>query len=210
MLRYAGEFSGFRVAAGIGYESIEDKLTLATGPISTNAASNDADIVAWGGSLALMHVPSGLFVQGQYMEAEFGGVGNSAYWGDFADHKDSKAWQVQAGISKNWTGLGNTSLYGEYAKQDNWGAGIGAGRDWTNTTATDLTAVLNVTNSEMTSYGLGIVQNIDAAATELYLGWRHYSVDIDCSTNCITGEGGANSLAVEDIDVVVGGARVKF
>jgi hypothetical protein len=210
MLRYAGEFSGFRVAAGIGYESIEDPLTLATGPISTNAAGNQPDIVAWGGSLALMHVPSGLFVQGQYMEAEFGGPGNSAYWGDFADHKDSKAWQVQAGISKNWTGLGNTAIYGEYAKQDNWGAGIGAGRDWTNTTATDLTAVLNVTNSEMTSYGLGITQNVDAAATTLYLGWRHYQVDIDCSTNCISGEGGPNSLAVEDIDVVVGGAVVKF
>ncbi len=29
MLRYAGEFSGFRVAAGIGYENVTDKFTSA-------------------------------------------------------------------------------------------------------------------------------------------------------------------------------------
>jgi hypothetical protein len=52
-------------------------------------------------------------------------------------------------------------------------------------------------------WGVGIVQNIDAAATELYLGWRHYSADV-------TDNGGAKTLDTEDLDIVVGGARVKF
>jgi hypothetical protein len=211
MLRYAGEFSGFRVAAGIGYESIEDRLTL-TGPGDTLAAGNKPDITAWGGSLALMHVPTGLFVQGQYMHADFdnGAPGNSAYWGDFGGHKDSKAWQIQAGIAKNWTGLGNTSIYGEYARMTGWGAG----QTWANTTATDLVAVNGVTDTEMDVWGIGIVQHVDAAATELYLGWRHYSPEITCTAaaaNCAGGAGATvDRLSVEDIDIVAAGARVKF
>ncbi len=29
---------------------------------------------------------------------------------------DGTLWQIQAGITKNWTGLGNTAFYGEYAR----------------------------------------------------------------------------------------------
>jgi hypothetical protein len=219
MLRYAGEFSGFRVAAGIGYESIQDPLTLtASGAVSvvdTNAAANEPDIEAWGGSLAVMHVPSGLFAQGQYFEAEFGGPGNSAYWGDFLGKRDSKAWQIQAGIAKNWTGLGNTAIYGEYSRLTNWGAGFGLGKDYTSTDV-GLTQTFGVTDSEMTVYGLGITQNVDAAATTLYLGWRHYSFDITCNGAGPAGDcSGAEvdpptKLDVEDVDVVVGGAVVRF
>src|SRR5690349_9334061 len=36
MLRYAGEFSGFRVAAGIGYEDVTDKQTQAAGTAGPN------------------------------------------------------------------------------------------------------------------------------------------------------------------------------
>ena len=36
MLRYAGEFSGFRIAAGIGYENVTDKLTSAAGTAGPN------------------------------------------------------------------------------------------------------------------------------------------------------------------------------
>jgi hypothetical protein len=218
MLRYAGEFSGFRVAAGIGYESIEDPLTVTT-VAGTLSSANKPDLSMWGGSLAVMHVPSGVFVQGQYMDAEFGGPGNSAYWGDYAGHTDSKAWQIQAGIRKNWFGIGDTSLYGEYNKLDNWGAGIGAGKDWTvPSTVTDLVAVNGVTDTELTVWGLGIVQNVDAAATELYLGWRHYSADVTCNgtgagasgTNCAGEAGSPAKLGVKDLDIVAAGARVKF
>jgi hypothetical protein len=218
MLRYAGEFSGFRIAAGIGYESIEDPPTLTT-VLGTLASANEPDIKTWGGSVALMHVPTGLFVQGQYMVTDFGTGLSSLYWGDYVGHTESEAWQVQAGITKNWTGLGNTSIYGEYAKLDDWGAGTGAGKSWTApTTATDTLAVNGVTDTELTVWGLGIVQNLDAAATELYLGWRHYSADVTCNgsggttaTTCDGAAGGtSHKLGVQDLDIVAGGARVKF
>jgi hypothetical protein len=75
-----------------------------------------------------------------------------------------------------------------------------------------------VTDTELTVWGLGIVQNLDAAATELYLGWRHYSADVTCNgsggttaTTCDGAAGGtSHKLGVQDLDIVAGGARVKF
>ena len=65
---------------------------------------------------------------------------------------------------------------------------------------------LNVTDTEMTVWGIGITQNIDAAATELYLNYRHFCADITCSS----GNGCLNGSADRDFDAVIGGARMKF
>jgi hypothetical protein len=103
MLRYAGEFSGFRVAAGIGYENATDKPTAAgcfgvtLPPDPAVACANppgagpanlvDAgEVRAWGAGLSVLHVPSGLFAQGHYMAANFDNpnpAGNpvTGYWG---------------------------------------------------------------------------------------------------------------------------------
>jgi hypothetical protein len=203
MLRYAGEFSGFRVAAGYGYENIRDRATLPSsanpGP-ATLDPGNKPDIVAHGGGLSVLHVPTGLFAQGQWFRASFDGPGNSQYWGDFLDHKDSTAWQIQAGIAKNWFGIGNTAIYGEYNRQDGFGASNGAAKDYV-AGAAGITSVLDVTDTKVTVWGLGIVQNIDAAATEVYLGYRHFDADV-------TSEGAR--LNTENFQALVGGARVKF
>ena len=67
-----------------------------------------------------MHVPTGLFVQGHYMAADYSiNAGNvaSGYWGAAErDTRTSTFWLIQAGIAKNWFGIGNTALYGEYAQ----------------------------------------------------------------------------------------------
>jgi hypothetical protein len=216
MLRYAGEFSGFRVAAGIGYEDATDKPT-GVGPIGTLAAGQagpanlvDAgEVKAWGAGLSVLHVPSGLFAQGHYMAANFDNpnpAGNpvTGYWGQVRDHKDSTQWLVQAGITKNWFGFGNTAIFGEYSRSNDWGAGDGAGRNFSVANIPGAVAVNGVTSTELTVYGAGITQNIDAAATELYLNWRHFSADITA--------GGAqpSKLQTEDFDAIIGGARVKF
>jgi hypothetical protein len=217
MLRYAGEFSGFRVAAGIGYENVTDRQTSA----APNAGPNDLlvpepEVKAWGGGLSVLHVPSGLFAQGHYMAADFSCTGNagsvSGYWGQTTDcRKDATQWLIQAGITKNWFGIGNTAIFGEYSKNEGWGAGANVGgRNFANTTIPGAVAVNGVTDTEMTVWGLGITQNVDAAATELYLNWRHFSTDATCSStssgnNCVGGK-----LQTEDFDAVIGGARVKF
>src|SRR5262245_50274529 len=70
MLRYAGEFSGFRVAAGIGYENVTDTQTdigaVGAGQAGragpTNLKGSPGEVKAWGGGASVMHVSSGLFV----------------------------------------------------------------------------------------------------------------------------------------------------
>ncbi|MGE3067042.1 MAG: hypothetical protein AB7K67_15770 [Hyphomicrobiaceae bacterium] len=196
MLRYANEFNGVRVAAGIGWERVRDWQTASaiTGP----TPKNDPGLDVWGGSLALMHVPTGLFIQGHYMAADFNAGGNSGYWGQATpDRKDATQWLVQGGISRNWTGLGNTNLYAEYMRNEDWGAGTGT----TGYTATGFNPLSAVTGTSMDIWGIGVVQNIDAAATEIFLGYRHYSADV-------TATGLLAPLV--DFSQVTGGMRVKF
>jgi hypothetical protein len=67
---------------------------------------------------------------------------------------------------------------------------------------------------------IGIAQNISAAATDLYLGYRHFDADIKCTdaVGAATCTGGVaagapsvtHKLATEGIDVIVMGARVLF
>jgi hypothetical protein len=229
MLRYAGEFSGFRVAAGLGYESVSDKQTPSSINVLYDAASRPS-VEAWGGGLSVMHVPTGLFVQGHYNAITFGdgsatdggacspsagGACVSSYWGQTTTKKqDVTHWLVQAGIAKNWFGIGNTALYGEYGKATGWGASTDpSGRTFTND---GLTAVNGVIDTDLTIWGVGITQNVDAAASTLYLGYRNFDADITCRstlTNC-GGAGSAagtvNKLDTETTHVVAGGAIVRF
>jgi hypothetical protein len=213
-IRYAGEHGGIRIAGSIGYERVTDIATPAA-PVAPGAAAFTGprpDITVWGGALSFMHVPTGLFIQGHYNTVDFGDIAPGAasgYWGQgtAGPKQETAHWFIQGGITKNWFGYGNTTVYGEYGRADDWGADQGAGRDYT---TAGFTAVNNVTDTELTIWGFGIAQNIDAAATALYLGYRHMEADISCSTNCLTGAGGPGKLATEDIDVIVMGARVLF
>jgi hypothetical protein len=227
MLRYAGEFSGFRLAAGIGYENVTDRQTSPAGinlpaPVGLIGGAGPADLAvaepeveAWGAGLSIMHVPSGLFAQGHYMAAEFSCNGSSAavsqYWGQTVDCKsDATQWLVQAGIAKNWFGIGNTAIYGEYSQNNGWGSvDTVAGRSYSAATIPGAITVAGVRDTEMTVWGAGIVQQIDAAASTLYLSYRHFSADVDCAVACISGSS-AKSFSPEDFHAVMGGAIVKF
>ena len=93
---------------------------------------------------------------------------------------------IQAGITKNWFGMGNTSFYGEYGRAD----GLHQERSGEQTLVKKIAP--NVWPSPLpvprpTFWGIGVVQQIDAAAMELYLGWRRYETDISGTGNLTTG-----------------------
>ena len=177
MLRYANEFNGVRVAAGIGYEDATDRFTAnscvavaniafapAPGPGQSAACVNppgagpanlvdNGEVKAWGAGLSLLHVPSGLFAQGHYMAANYDDpraplTQTTTYWGQVLGHKDSTQWLIQAGITKNWFGFGNTALFGEYSRNNDWGAGIGAGRNFSAAAIPGAVAVNGVTDTD--------------------------------------------------------------
>jgi hypothetical protein len=231
-LRYAGEFNGVRLAGSVGYDKITDRQTPTTlDPTSAVFIGLAPNQEVWGVALSAMHVPTGLFVQGHWNHVDFNAPTNvnSGYWGSGggATQKPADQWLIQGGISKNWFGYGNTSTYGEYGKALDWGASS-AGRSFAGTTATagcpgansvcsptiaNFTTVNGVTSTELSVWGLGIVQKFDAAATDVYLGYRHMDADIKCNAgaNCAGAVGsGPGKLATEGIDVIVMGARVSF
>jgi hypothetical protein len=170
-LRYANEFNGVRIAAGIGYEKAVDE---ASTPVNTDA-------VNFGGSLALLHVATGLFVQGDIMRFERTPVaGGPDVEGD--------RWMIQGGITRNWFGIGNTALYGEYGRH-NLDAGLfGTG---------GLAAAVTAANTKAEFWGLGMAQTIDAAAMQLYAGYRRHSLE----------EG---AVGQGNVDIFIAGARINF
>jgi hypothetical protein len=182
-LRYAGEFSGFRVAAGIGYISNSTGTNEVVQDLPTFAGIDEPSQIK--GSASILHVASGLFLTGAYVNQE-----------NDNGLKDTTMYYVQGGIAKNWTGLGNTVLYGEFANVDNGGQAVF--RDAAGAPAVSPLAGVN-TNVDV--WGLGVVQHIDAAAMELYLSYRNYSGEISL---------GGESAKTDDMNIVVGGARIRF
>jgi hypothetical protein len=199
-LRYAGEFSGFRIAAGVGYIHNSGGLNEVTPDIPGAVGPQPNQ---WKGSVSIMHVASGLFLNGAFVDQDNDTLGRG----------NTRLWYAQGGIAKNWTGLGNTVLYGEYARVDD---GI---LNYSNTAALGSPGGALITGSRATVWGLGIVQNIDAASMELFLSYRRYQAS---QSGCSDSEAGPNgvlhcqpegvptSTHFNDMDVVMGGARIKF
>ena len=187
-LRYAGEFSGFRLAAAVSY--------------GENAGGtndfNDAPTVGtesekWQGSASILHVASGLFLTGAFVEQSYNVV-----------VPDTTYWYMQGGITRNWTGMGNTVFYGEYGRFEDGGVGVSYGTLDDPVTLTQHT----IDSSEVTFWGIGVVQHIDAAAMELYLAYRHYEATV-------LGTAGTSLTpfldgSLDDLSVVTAGARIRF
>jgi hypothetical protein len=184
-LRYAGEFSGFRVAAGIGYIHNSTGLTEIT---KDHAVGPEPDIVK--GSASILHVKSGVYVTGAFVNKD-----------NDNGNPDTTLWYLQGGIGQNWTGLGKTVFYGEYARVndgiicDAGACGAFGGN------ANDI-----ITSSEASMWGIGVVQHIDSAAMEVFLAYKRFSAEVTSPVgNNLNGTESYN-----DFDVVIGGARIRF
>lgn len=86
-----------------------------------------------------------------------------------------RGYDVTAGVREPWLPVGKTELFGTWGRFE---------FDPTGGSTTDLDY-----------YGLGATQEISAAATTLYVGWRHYNAD---------------ALLNTDVEAVNGGAVIKF
>ena len=107
-----------------------------------------------------MHVPTGLFVHAAYGIRRDDGL--------LVGDDTSTQLYVQGGIEQNFFGIGKTTLFGEYQKWD-----IGA-----RSTLTALPGVAGVTTAaEMTMWGLGFNQAIDAAAMDLYVRYNNFDAE---------------------------------
>ncbi|MFM1814761.1 MAG: hypothetical protein RLZ98_1456 [Pseudomonadota bacterium] len=150
-LRYAGEFGGFRVAAGAAYTWSNDKNSDHNDGCST--INNEVDCEGWMAGGSVMHTPTGLFVSGSYGE-----MTDNLRPATMASKKDV-AWLVSAGIEQKWISLGKTTLYGTYYSGEN---------------------NLNLIGDEdaSTTWSIGINQQVSAAAMDLYLAYYNSQADL--------------------------------
>lgn len=196
-LRYKGDWSGFAIAAGIGYGQITDGNQTKT----TAGSRALIDAQQFGGSISVLHTDTGLFVQAGAGQKQDDGLADvAAYQGAGAANLDDEDsfWSIQAGIEKKWWSLGKTTVYGEYY-------------DYTGGSLDRTLFGAQVIDSAVEMYGVGIAQGVDAAALTLYLTYRH--VEPQATTAALVGgiaSGAVTDVALEDYDFVTAGGIIKF
>jgi hypothetical protein len=124
------------------------------------------------------------FQIGAYVQHIDSGVFLYGAWGDYDNSitpDEAETWYVKAGLRDRWNSLGHTVLYGEYMDGDNSAAGVDTG------------------NLEL--WGVGIVQEIDAAAMSMWLSYRNIEAD-----DGVAGDDGASI----DFQYVKFGALISF
>ncbi|MFV0444767.1 MAG: porin, partial [Planctomycetaceae bacterium] len=174
-LRYAGEFNGIKLAAAIGYHEFRENVGSGA-KYSANGEAIDFDDIR--GAISVLHVPTGLFADFGITQRDF----------DHSERDDFTFWYIRGGVYRKFNALGKTSIFGEYGEVSDSGDNLFYNADGTRAVIAD-----------GTFYGIGVQQQIDAAAMELYLGWRHFEADAY--------EIGVGSINTDDIDTVYTGAR---
>ncbi len=222
-LRYGGDVGGFKISAGAGYSEYTDdsegdniRGCAALDPGNGVSSSSDTSCNTVGLSVSIMHQATGLFVTGGYgikrddFRAERFAAASIS--GIAIDTQDS-FWSVQAGIEQKFNSLGKTTIFGEY-----WQADTGAQIGDTNGDPQSFQSVSDAvglgfgaarsSSSQASYWGIGFNQNIEAAALDLYIGYRHNSGE----TNLFDANATGNRASVEfkDIDIVMSGAKISF
>jgi hypothetical protein len=240
-LRYVEDFGIFRFAAGVGYSDWRgiDRTMCSTGSSTTaglggsalaipgttgptgTAIGTTVDCTAWQASASLLHVPTGLYASGggaqmtdnniqTYANLVSTNTGGAARRG--IDGNNSM-WWVQAGWQAKLNTLGNTIFWGQYQAYD---TGFGIASNVAQTVAgTDVLNSIGATSflagSQTKVWSVGVTQNIDAAAMQLYLGFHNYSVDaVLLNQSASASNQRQRTNPIDDMQLVYTGATIRF
>jgi hypothetical protein len=203
-LRYRIDFDQWRFQAGIGYMPDTDAG-------SRVSEGGTRDRREWKGSASLLNVPTGLFITAAYVNREFHGndPSNQAVFGEKtvglvtapgSNRPDLRYGYLKAGLRKSFTSLGDTKIYAEAAVASDGLTGLREGGPF------------EVTDSQLRILGAGIVQDIDSAGMQLYLGFRHFELDIEGVRDSNSQPGGVITFPapIGDINMIYAGTRITF
>jgi hypothetical protein len=165
--------------------------------------------------VSVLHVPSGLWAYGLFEDENNQGTNIltlNPVDGHISDSKanDTDAWFVKAGIKRTWTPLGATVIWGEGGQylhmfaglcNNAFGGGGANGPAFGNictdgiNTGVGFDGVGNVqsvviNDSTVNRYGVGVMQEIDAEAMQVFFRWQH--LDLNLNVTCDQGLGCAN------------------
>ena len=192
-LSYAGQFGDVRLAAAAAY--------WADSQASGSDSVEESGVL---GSLGIMHVPSGLFVNAGIGEVDKNLESDSCQNTTIVNNDfqinptscgDPRFWYVTLGVSQNITPLGATTVFGTYyASSDN-------------IAALDHTQYIANDNFDSTYWSIGIVQDIDAANMKLFATYRSLSTDAVIGSRTLADR---EFIELEDLDIIGVGALINF
>jgi hypothetical protein len=197
-VKYAADWNDFKISAAYGFSSITDEGCNA-GPTIITPQGGCTGIPFLGGGgfpfqrfrreaeihqagISAIHIPSGLWVYGYFQHENNNGT---KFIGPASDANETDVWYIKAGIRRSWTPLGATVIWGDggqYLDQFS-GLCLSPAANPTciasiNTSPFDPSGnatleLVNVTGSSVNRWGVGVAQEIDAAAMHVFFRWQH-------------------------------------
>ena len=174
--RYSGEHEGFKIAVAAAYNEVND-------PKYNGGSGVDAQYFQIGGYVE--HVATGLFGLINYGNLEQrGGVNSNS---SAPNAPTAETFYVKAGLRTHFNSLGHTVFYGEYLSGEDGSSDVRFASD----------------TSQLDVWGLGAVQEVDAAAMSVWIKYRNMSFD---ETTILTD----GKVSAEDFNYVGVGALINF
>jgi hypothetical protein len=233
-VRYKKEMNSIRLIAGIGYlwntDEDPDRTIVCPQPglgnaqNAANCVDERTDVERLVGSASAMHIPTGIYIYGAASHDQFGAFNNSSNGAapqffspvnGRVSAPDATTWYLQAGVKRRLLApnLGKTTIYAEYGQWNDFGVGLNAAA-FGGPSGLFTRANSEITDSSADLWGFGLVQNIDPAAMQLYLGARMHQTDVRIAT---TGPAplpnnppAGSKFSTEDLFTVSAGAKIKF
>ncbi|MDX2264507.1 MAG: porin [Hyphomicrobiales bacterium] len=207
-VRYSGEWNSvkFKAVAAYSWNGDRGDVVVNGGGGATISSTPDSEYFQIGAMA--MHTPTGLFLYGAYGQEEvedaFTGTGS----GTFQAVDDNDHYFVKAGIRKQWNSLGHTVLYGEYAQYNDMWGGFNCNGTINGTAIGDACDAggISIRGSEIERFGLGVVQEIDAAAMAVWAKW----VQLDSEVEFVDAQGNGDKQDYEALNSFLVGAMISF
>lgn len=192
--KYEGSFNSIKLAASIAYTHATDENGLDGG--------GDAAHETVVGSFAVLHEPSGLNA--------LVSAGNRSFDDAVADFdgvdrrpEDARFIYAKLGWLAKLNGLGPTAFYGEYGRFTDF---VSAGFDPVGIDPA-VAAGVRVAGNTAEVWGVGVVQHIEAAEMQIYLGYRHHDFDFDLVDAL---RAAVAAPGAESFQTVVMGSKIAF
>jgi len=190
---YAGKAAGFQLEAAAGYSGITDT--------SGDFATVKQSIVV--GSASILHVASGLNFTIAAGQQSFDAKALDAD-GLYRKPQDGKFLYLKAGWLAKLSSLGATAFYGEYGRWQDFlsvtDAGVVASLDASGVAA-------RIAGDKVDIWGFGVVQHIDTASMDFYLGYRNRSVSFDLADSAGSR---VRASRIKDFQTIMAGALISF
>ncbi len=195
---YEGKAGNVAIAGAVAYTQNTDE----TGQFG-DGGEPDFSIVV--GSLALLHEPSGF---NALIAAGVQSFDNAVVDADGATRgvEDASFIYTKLGLITNLNSLGHTAFFAEYGYFQDF---VSAGADAALVAELDGSggAAVRITGNEAQVWGAGVVQKIEAADMDIYLGYRYHEADFDLVDGAGTS---VATTALEEFHSLIVGSNINF